>query len=100
MLADESTKQYKQEQKEMGIKKGTDEIILKAKRDQHKIETFKQKLRQSVMGGVISNNLSSIAQQINDKNQKLQISVQLIQKTDNLVQVEDDVKFKTDLDDE
>ena len=45
----------------MGIKKGTDEIILKAKREQQKIETFKQKLRQSVMGGVMTNNLTSVA---------------------------------------
>ena len=64
MLADESTKQYKQEQKELGIKKGSDEIVLKARKEQQKIEQLKQKLRQSVMGGVISNNLTSFAEKL------------------------------------
>ena len=64
MLADESTKQYKKEQKELGIKKGSDEIVLKARKEQQKIEQLKQKLRQSVMGGVISNNLTSFAEKL------------------------------------
>ena len=43
--------------KEMGIKKETDEILVKAKEESKKIEEYKQKLRQSAMGGVITNSL-------------------------------------------
>ena len=61
MLADETTKQYRQEQKEIGIKKETDAILVKARKDQMKVEALKSKLRQTIMGGVISNNLTAVA---------------------------------------
>ena len=43
--------------KEMGIKRETDEILKKAKEEAKKIEACKSKLRQSAMGGVITNSL-------------------------------------------
>jgi hypothetical protein len=61
MLADETTKQYRQEQKEIGIKKETDAILVKARKEQMKVEALKSKLRQTIMGGVISNNLTAVA---------------------------------------
>ena len=61
MLADETTKQYRQEQKEIVIKKETDAILVKARKDQMKVEALKSKLRQTIMGGVISNNLTAVA---------------------------------------
>ena len=70
MLADETTKQYKQEQKELGIKKETDAIITKARLEQQKVETSKLKLRQAIMGGVISNNLATMAQRMVDQRTK------------------------------
>ena len=43
--------------KETGIKRETDEILKKAKEEAKKIEACKSKLRQSAMGGVITNSL-------------------------------------------
>ena len=70
LLADETTKQYKLEQKELGIKKETDAIITKARLEQRKVETSKLKLRQTIMGGVISNNLATVAQRLVDQRAK------------------------------
>jgi hypothetical protein len=68
MIAEESTKQYRQEQKELGIKKETEAIVVKARKEQQKVEALKSKLRQSVMGGVISNNLASVATRMKERN--------------------------------
>ena len=43
--------------KEMGIKRETDEIVKRAKEEAKKIDACKSKLRQSAMGGVITNSL-------------------------------------------
>jgi hypothetical protein len=69
MLADETTKQYKIEQKEAGIKKETDAILHKAKQEALKIEATKARLRQSILGGVISNNLTAMAQRLQQQRQ-------------------------------
>ena len=42
-----------------GIQKQTEAIIAQAKANARKIEDYKVKLRQSAMGGVITNNLKS-----------------------------------------
>ena len=71
MLADETTKQYRQEQKEIGIKKETDSIIMKARKEQQKVEALKSKLRQTIMGGVISNNLTAVAARMQDSKKQI-----------------------------
>jgi hypothetical protein len=43
----------------MGIKQAEETIIKKAREDSKKIEEYKIKLRQSAMGGVITNNLTA-----------------------------------------
>lgn len=58
-LADESTQEHKLQLRASGIQKQTEAIIAQAKANARKIEDYKVKLRQSAMGGVITNNLKS-----------------------------------------
>ena len=58
-LADESTHDHKQQLKELGIQRQTLEITQQAKANARKIEDYKVKLRQSAMGGVITNDLKN-----------------------------------------
>lgn len=58
-LADESTHEHKQQLKELGIQRQTLEIKQQAKANARKIEDYKVKLRQSAMGGVITNDLKN-----------------------------------------
>lgn len=60
-LYDESTKDFKQQQKQDGIKKMEKEILAKAKANMSKIEAYKKKLRDSVRGENISNNLRNMS---------------------------------------
>lgn len=48
MLYEESTQEYKQQQKEMGIKKIEKQILSKAKQDQRKIDESKRRFRESM----------------------------------------------------
>ena len=48
----------------MGIQKETAEIVKKAKKEAKKIDACKSKLRQSAMGGVITNSLAEKARQV------------------------------------
>ena len=48
----------------MGIQKETAEIVKKAKEEAKKIDACKSKLRQSAMGGVITNSLAEKARQV------------------------------------
>ena len=56
----------------MGIQKETAEIVKKAKEEAKKIDACKSKLRQSAMGGVITNSLAEKARQVSKQraNQK------------------------------
>ena len=45
--------------KEIGIQKQTTEIVQQAKANTRKIEDYKAKLRQSAMGGLITNDLKN-----------------------------------------
>ena len=63
-FVEESTKEHKIEAKEMGIQKETAEIVKKAKEEAKKIDACKSKLRQSAMGGVITNSLAEKARQV------------------------------------
>ena len=56
----------------MGIKVVEADILRKAKQDRKKIEEYKLKLRNSAVGGVITNNLSTIL----DKFKNNQMAIQ------------------------
>ena len=50
-LYDESTREFKEHQKQMGIQNMESEILQKAKRDQKKIEEYKKRFRDAVLQG-------------------------------------------------
>ncbi|TNV83252.1 hypothetical protein FGO68_gene6928 [Halteria grandinella] len=59
-LCDESLKDYKQQQKQLSIKKAEDQILKQAKSEMQKVSQLKMKLRQQALGaGVILNQLNS-----------------------------------------
>ena len=54
-MVEDSTKEYKQQQKEMGTKKTESKILGQAQKDLKKIENIKQQFRMQVQGGVFFN---------------------------------------------
>ena len=54
-IYEDSTADYKQQQKEMGIKKRENEIISAAKNKQKQIKETQRKLKEGQLGGQISN---------------------------------------------
>lgn len=51
----------------MGIKKQEETILKKAKEETKKIEEYKNKFRQSAMGGVITNKLINMVEKFDKK---------------------------------
>ena len=61
-MADESTMEFKKQEKESIRQQQTAFLLSKAREDANKIEQYKQKLRQSQNGGVFTNRLKVIAE--------------------------------------
>eukprot|EP00347_Sterkiella_histriomuscorum_P018145 403346620 len=77
-LYDESTKEYKTQQKELGIKQEEQAIVMKAKLEMSKIEEYKAKFLQSAFGGVITNQLAASLERITGKHRLSEEQIQVI----------------------
>ena len=77
-LTNETTKEYKAQEKQDQLKQITQQILRKAKEDARKIEQYKQKFRRSANGGVFTNQLKQVVE-----NRKYASSAQ---KESNLIQ--------------
>ena len=60
-MYEDSTKEFKEQQKEMGIKQAETKILDKAKKDQKKIEDYKRKFRENQTGGQFTNRLTKMS---------------------------------------